>query len=83
VYLRAGRIDDAVPVLERVANDCLHLRDPIAHVRGLALLGEAHEARSERDAACAAYRAVADAWRGVHAATHDRAVARLAALHCP
>jgi tetratricopeptide (TPR) repeat protein len=83
-YLLAGRLDEAVPALQRGAAACDVLHAPIEQMRAHVQLGGALESRGDVPGACAAYRFVVDRWpapkpRSVSVQT---ARARLAALGC-
>jgi hypothetical protein len=56
-YFLAGRLDDALPLLERAAASCLALELPAQHTRAQQWLARA----GGRPCACAAYRLVAAA----------------------
>ena len=64
MYLLAGRLDDALASLERMARWCRVSEDPFVWVRAGLWLGEAREAKGDRDGACAAYAGVTGRWAG-------------------
>jgi hypothetical protein len=61
VYARAGKVDEALPVLRKAARACIGLEFPFLHAEAQVELGEALE-RNDKAGACSAYRAVIDAW---------------------
>jgi serine/threonine-protein kinase len=61
-YLLAGRVDEAMPFLERAATHCLVAQHPFEAVRAHLLRGEAHQARGDVAKACADYREVLRRW---------------------
>jgi serine/threonine protein kinase/tetratricopeptide (TPR) repeat protein len=62
VYLLAGRIDEALPILRRAAAACDAIEEPFLFVQKKLWLGEAEEAKGNHDAACAAYKKVLGYW---------------------
>jgi serine/threonine-protein kinase len=84
VYLRAGRVDEALPFLRTSAAACTALADPFGHTRALFDLGRALEAKADKDGACAAYRPLLARWGAAKpkSLTAERAKARAKALAC-
>jgi tetratricopeptide (TPR) repeat protein len=84
VYRLAGRVDDALPLLESGARACVGLDDAIPHARATLALAEAREAKGDAAGACAAYAAVIARWGEAKArsTTADLARARIKALAC-
>lgn len=82
--LLGGRVDEALPMLERAAKACYSVRLPIEHVRASFFLGEARGAKGDVAGACAAYRAVLDRWDAARprSVTAERARAQSKALAC-
>jgi len=62
VYLLAGRAKEAATLLSEASTSCLGPLEPLRFVQAHALLGQAHEALGNQDAACNAYRAVLQHW---------------------
>ena len=62
VYLLAGQETEALPRLQRSAASCTALMEPIGHTRLHLVLGQALEAKADRDGACAAYGVVLQRW---------------------
>jgi tetratricopeptide (TPR) repeat protein len=62
VYYLAGRVDEALPFLERAARSCLAVASPFDHTASQLLLGRALAATGRRDDACAAYAVVIARW---------------------
>lgn len=62
VYLLAGRNKDAATLLTEASSSCLGPFEPLRFVQAHALLGRAHEALGDHDAACNAYRVVLQHW---------------------
>jgi serine/threonine-protein kinase len=86
VLLLAGRIDEAIPHLRRAISACW-LDDPdyvISHQAAAQLLGEALEAKGDKDGACAAYAEVLTHWGNAkpRSVTADKARGRSKALGC-
>jgi serine/threonine-protein kinase len=83
LYL-GGRVDDALPWLERAARKCSALSFPIEQTRAAYHLGRAREERADAAGACAAYRLVLDRWGRAkpRSVTGERAAARARALGC-
>jgi serine/threonine-protein kinase len=83
-YLLAGRLDDAMPLLERASKSCMSLAKPVTHTRSHLWLGQAREAKHDVAGACAAYGAVIDRWGNARprSVTADEARARQRALGC-
>jgi serine/threonine-protein kinase len=84
-HLMGGRVDEAVKYLEDATRTCHPLRLPFEHTRAFAWLGQAYEAKGDKDRACAAYRAVIDRWGSAKpgSVTAEKARKRISALKCP
>jgi eukaryotic-like serine/threonine-protein kinase len=84
VYLRAGRVSEAVPFLRHAARTCEALLEPVDHTRAILDLGEALEQTGERAEACAAYARVVRRWGQAkpRSITAEKARAHILALHC-
>jgi eukaryotic-like serine/threonine-protein kinase len=84
VYLLAGRVDEAAPLIERGAATCLAFERPMDHTHAQLLLGTVREARGDRLGACSAYAAVLARWGDAkpRSITADKARARQKALGC-
>jgi tetratricopeptide (TPR) repeat protein len=83
-FFLAGRVDEAIPLLERATANCFPLDHPIEQTRAYYVLGQAREAEGDRTGACAAYAVVRDRW-GVakgRPATAQKALSRRAVLGC-
>jgi eukaryotic-like serine/threonine-protein kinase len=83
-YLLAGRVDDAIPFLQRAASSCLALEDVFVHTRALLDLGTALEKKGDKAGACVSYKRVVDRWGRAKpkSSTADAARARVTALGC-
>lgn len=62
LYLRAGRIDDAIKHLRRATASCAILGLPHDHVRAYLWLGQALDATDQHEQACDAYEHVISHW---------------------
>ena len=84
-YLLAGRIDDALPLLEQAAGSCMALELPVPHTHANLWLGRAREAKGDTAGACKAYAVVLDRWGHAtpRSLSADEARARSRALRCP
>jgi serine/threonine-protein kinase len=84
ILLLAGRVDEALPYLERAASSCLALEQPFMHTRANLWLGRAREAKHDAAGACAAYRIVVERWGRAkpRSLSADEARARMKSLHC-
>jgi serine/threonine-protein kinase len=82
--LLAGRVDEALPGLERAAANCAAFHNPIETQRYRLLLGRAREARGDTRGACEAYRGVVDRWGAAkpRSMSAEQARARFDALDC-
>lgn len=85
VFLLAGRVDEAIALLRPEAKRCMGLVFPFEYMHAHLWLGEALEAKGDKEGACAAYRFVRDRWghakpRSVSA---EEAKRRSTALACP
>ena len=83
-YLLAGKVDAALPYLQRAARSCSALDHPLTQTAAHLHLGTALEARGDRPAACAAYRTVLERWGSAkpRSVSADAARARSRALGC-
>ncbi|MBZ5644680.1 MAG: hypothetical protein LAO19_18130, partial [Acidobacteriia bacterium] len=84
-YYLAGRIDDALPYLQRAARSCVALEVPFEHTQVHLVLGQALAARGRRDEACAALGVVLARWGHARprSVTADRARQLAQTLGCP
>ncbi len=82
--LLAGRIDDAIPRLERAVGACDLLLNGWPHLRADYELGRAREAGGVVPAACAAYASVLARWGSAkpRSITGEKALLRSKALRC-
>ncbi len=82
--LLAGDAASALPALERAAASCVAIDFPIAATRAQLFLGEAREAKGDREGACAAYGVVLHRWGAVvgRSRTAREAAVRARALAC-
>ncbi len=62
IYLEAGDLGRAIPLLEAATQTCQGIKHPALHVRAHLWLGEAKEQAGDRAAACGAYRFVLQRW---------------------
>jgi hypothetical protein len=96
LLLLAGRIDPAVTALENQTKRCEGLPTALSvdlskldvildYVHAHVLLGQALEARKDKDGACRAYRVVESRWKDAkpRSVTLEKAKERLRALACP
>jgi serine/threonine-protein kinase len=83
-YYLAGRIDDALPYLQRAARSCVALEVPFEHTQVHLVLGQALAARGRRDEACAALGVVLARWGHARprSVTADRARQLAQTLGC-
>jgi serine/threonine-protein kinase len=79
-----GRIDEAIPMLERAAGTCRPLDAIVPFTRARFHLGRAREAKGDTAGACAEYARVLDRWGSAKpkSVTADAARARMRALGC-
>ncbi len=84
LLLLVGRVDEALPLLERAANLCRTFEDPFEIARFRLLLARAYEQKSDRPRACARYQQIVDQLGKARprSVTVDAARARLTALGC-
>jgi serine/threonine-protein kinase len=84
VYLLAGRVDEALPLLARGAGRCDVFEDPFMWMHASLWLAQAHEAKGHKDEACSAYKNVATRWAGfgTKSLSVKEAKAKLASLAC-
>jgi len=61
-YFLAGRVDDALPYLERAAYSCAALESPIEHTRAQRTLGDPLAQVGRHEQACAAWSVVLSRW---------------------
>jgi tetratricopeptide (TPR) repeat protein len=85
MYLLAGRVDDALGLLERGPRECEPFEEPFTWVQSSLWLGEAREAKGDAAAACAEYATVPRRWAGFgsKSVTVAEARRRMVALKCP
>ncbi len=82
-YLRAGRVDDALPYLKKGAASCAALYRPSVHTRVHLSLGDALAAKGDKAGACVAYQVVVDRWGRDHrSVSAQSARAARAKLRC-
>jgi serine/threonine-protein kinase len=83
-FLLAGRVDEAISMLEEATRSCRALEIPVLHTRAHDWLGQAREAAGDRAGACAAYGVVISRWGHAvpRSVTAEHARARMAALGC-
>ncbi|WP_394824403.1 protein kinase domain-containing protein [Pendulispora albinea] len=82
VYLRAGRIHEAITLLRRATSACSTLPKPQDYVHALLWLGESLDAKGQHAEACSAYSKVVERWgREPRSITARRARAKLSS--CP
>jgi serine/threonine-protein kinase len=83
-FLLGGRVDDALPMLEKATTNCFVFDHPIEHTRAFYFLGQAREAKGDPVGACTAYAAVQERWGHAtpRSVTAEKALARARALHC-
>ena len=91
----AGRVDEAIPVLERLTRSCrvitselsldADLYAPLKYLQAQLLLGQAHEAKGDKAGACHAYGVIQARWKDAkpRSVTLDKARDRAHALACP
>ena len=84
VYLLAGRIDEAVDHLRRATAGCAQIGGQYVSVPAHEELGEALEAKGDKEGACTEYAAVLARWGSARprSVTADKARARARALGC-
>ena len=91
----AGRVDEAVPILEKETHRCqtipgaltldlTHMTATLNHMHAQLLLGEALEARGDKGGACHAYGVVQSRWKEAkpRSVTLEKAKERAHALGC-
>jgi serine/threonine-protein kinase len=83
-YALAGRLDDALPLLERSTKRCDPMEEPFVWVQSSLWLGEALETAGRTADACDAYRHVTTRWAtiGPRSVTLREARKRMNSLHC-
>jgi eukaryotic-like serine/threonine-protein kinase len=83
-YLRAGRVDEALPYLTRAVANCGAFRHPFVHTRAALDLGEALEQKDDTRGACAAYGLVVARWGAAkpRSVSAEKARARMTSLAC-
>jgi len=84
VLLLAGRVDEAIPHLQRAQHACFTPDYVPSHQLSAELLGEALEANGDKDGACAAYGEVLVRWGNAkpRSVTADKARAHMKTLGC-
>ncbi len=83
VLLTAGRVDEAVPWLEKAVNECRRFKWPILYGRAELELGRALETQGDRLGACRTYDALLDRWSPAVSRTASEAQRRRRSLACP
>ena len=95
LLLLAGRVEEAIPVLERLTRSCRvitselsldsDLDAPLKFLHAQLLVGQAREARGDKAGACQAYGVIQARWKDARprSVTLDRARERTRALACP
>jgi serine/threonine-protein kinase len=85
VYLLAGRMDEAIPLLRRATAACTILLDVVGFMHAHLWLGQALEAKGDKAGACGAYAVILDRWKKAkpRSVTLERAAERARALGCP
>jgi serine/threonine-protein kinase len=83
-FLLGGRTEEAVTWLRQATKSCRALAFPLEHTRAHEWLGQALEARGDKEGACAAYKVVLDGWGNAkpRSVTAERAGARASDLGC-
>jgi serine/threonine-protein kinase len=83
-YWLGGRAEDALSWLEKATKICNGLSFPVEHTRAHAWLGQALEARGDKEGACAAYRVVVERWGEAkrRSVTASMVQSRMKALSC-
>jgi serine/threonine-protein kinase len=84
VLLLAGRVDEAIPHLQRAQHACFTPDFVPSHQISAELLGEALESKGDKDGACAAYGEVLVRWGNAkpRSVTADKARAHMKTLGC-
>ena len=82
--LLAGRVDEAVPLLEAAVASCGALRSPVDYTIALHMLGLAREAKKDTRGACSAFKRVLERWGRARprSVTAERARDHARALGC-
>ncbi|WP_394844164.1 serine/threonine protein kinase [Pendulispora brunnea] len=84
IYLLAGDMARAIPLLENASSTCMGLRHGAIRVRAHLWLGMAKEKAGDVPGACEAYRFVLEQWGGAKpsSVTAQKALQRSRSLHC-
>ena len=85
IYLRAGRLEDALRSLQLAANSCGGLEDPTYWMSSVFELAEALASKGDISGACTAYMHVVKRWGAAtpRSVSATMARARMTSLHCP
>jgi serine/threonine-protein kinase len=85
VYLLAGRVSEALSLLQRAARSCLAVFFPAEHTQVHFVLGQALESLGRREEACWAYGVVLSRWGHAkpRSVTADKARSAARSLGCP
>jgi serine/threonine-protein kinase len=84
-FLLAGRTNEAIEWLEQAVKVCRAFDFPIEHTQAHAALGQAREAKGDKEGACAAYKGLLDRWGNAkpRSVTAEAAKKRVKLLGCP
>ena len=82
--LRAGRVEEALPLLRRASGSCLAAAYPFDHAHAIADLGDALQKLGDRPGACYAYGELLARWGKARppSVTAERVRASARTLHC-
>jgi tetratricopeptide (TPR) repeat protein len=85
LYLLAGDVDSALPLLSRAAASCRYFTYPVEIMHGTLHLAEARALKGDRTGACDAYRAIVGRWGQARprSVTVEAARVRARDLSCP
>jgi eukaryotic-like serine/threonine-protein kinase len=85
VYWLAGKLDEAIPLLEAESKSCTGVISPYRHTQSAYMLGRAREEQGNRTEACVAYASVLARWGHAtpHSVTAEDVRRRMRALSCP
>jgi tetratricopeptide (TPR) repeat protein len=83
-HFLGGKVDEALPWLERAAKKCSMLDHPVEQTRAFYYLGRAREQKGDAKEACAAYGVVLTRWGRANpsSVTAEKARPRVAGLGC-
>jgi serine/threonine-protein kinase len=84
VYRLAGRLEEALPLLQAGAKSCMNVDEPLWHVQATFHLAQARDAKGDAAGACEAYAAVHARWGAAtpRSSTAEQAKVRVRALAC-